>query len=126
MHTASECWLPIAFGNFLHHSFNSAVTFWQTETQHKYFEAWRNARTVQLEKADKLRRKLMLQKGLSALRFAVSQHKQSVSEVQTRARARITAKYWLKVWKSYNVLVGDRISSQIQRNYKNQSEERKL
>lgn len=114
------------FGNFLHHSFNSAVTFWQTETQHKYFEAWRNARTVQLEKADKLRRKLMLQKGLSALRFAVSQNKQSVSEVQTRARARITAKYWLKVWKSYNVLVGDRISSQIQRNYKNQSEERKL
>ena len=74
--------------------------------QHKYFEAWRNARTVQLEKADKLRRKLMLQKGLSALRFAVSQNKQSVSEVQTRARARITAKYWLKVWKSYNVLVG--------------------
>lgn len=68
----------------------------------------------------------MLQKGLSALRFAVSQNKQSVSEVQTRARARITAKYWLKVWKSYNVLVGDRISSQIQRNYKNQSEERKL
>lgn len=111
---------------FLHYSFNSAVTFWQTETQHKYFEAWRNARTVQLEKADKLRRKLMLQKGLSALRFAVSQHKQSVSEVQTWARARITAKYWLKVWKSYNVLVGDRISSQIQRNYKNQSEERKL
>lgn len=55
----------------------------------------------------------MLQKGLSALRFAVSQHKQSVSEVQTRTRARITAKYWLKVWKSYNVLVGDRISSQI-------------
>ena len=99
---------------FLHHSFNSAVTFWQTETQHKYFEAWRNARTVQLEKADKLRRKLMLQKGLSALRFAVSQHKQSVSEVQTRARARITAKYWLKVWKSYNVLVGDRLSRQIQ------------
>lgn len=82
--------------------------------QHKYFEAWRNARTVQLEKADKLRRKLMLQKGLSALRFAVSQHKQSVSEVQTRARARITAKYWLKVWKSYNVLVGDRLSRQIQ------------
>ena len=68
----------------------------------------------------------MLQKGLSALRFAVSQNKQSVSEVQTRARARITAKYWLKVWKNYNVLVGDRISSQIQRNYKNQSEERKL
>lgn len=97
----------------MHHSFNSAVTFWQTETQHKYFEAWRNARTVQLEKADKLRRKLMLQKGLTALRFAVSQHKQSVTEVQTRARARITAKYWLKVWKSYNVPVEDRISSQI-------------
>ena len=74
--------------------------FWQTEMQHKYFEAWRNARTVQLEKADRMRRKQMLQKGLSALRFAVSQQKQSVTDVQTRSSARIMAKYWLKVCKT--------------------------
>ncbi|PFX20450.1 Cyclin-dependent kinase 11B [Stylophora pistillata] len=70
----------------------SAVTFWQTETQHKFFEAWRNARTVQLEKADKLRRKLMLQKGLTALRFAVSQHKQSVSEWQKSVQMKETVR----------------------------------
>lgn len=39
----------------------------------------------------------MLQKGISALRFAVNQHKQSAVEVQTRTSARIMAKYWLKV-----------------------------
>ena len=39
----------------------------------------------------------MLQKGISALRFAVNQHKQSAVEVQTRTNARIMAKYWLKV-----------------------------
>ena len=65
--------------------------------QQKCFEAWRNARYVQQEKADKLRRKQMLQKGISALRFAVNQHKQSAVEVQTRTSARIMAKYWLKV-----------------------------
>lgn len=75
----------------------SAVTFWQTEMQQKCFEAWRNARYAQQEKADKLRRKQMLQKGISALRFAVNQHKQSAVEVQTRTSARIMAKYWLKV-----------------------------
>ena len=75
----------------------SAVTFWQTEMQQKCFEAWRNARHAQQEKADKLRRKQMLQKGISALRFAVNQQKQSAVEVQTRNSARIMAKYWLKV-----------------------------
>ena len=65
--------------------------------QQKCFEVWRNARYVQQEKADKLRRKQMLQKGISALRFAVNQHKQSAVEVQTRTSARIMAKYWLKV-----------------------------
>lgn len=39
----------------------------------------------------------MLQKGISALRFAVNQHKQSAVEVQHRTSARIMAKYWLKV-----------------------------
>jgi len=78
-------------------SVQSAVTFWQTEMQHKCFEAWRNARKAQHEKADQLRRKQMLQKGLRALRFAVNQHKQAVAELQTRADAKVMAKYWLKV-----------------------------
>ena len=45
----------------------------------------------------------MLQKGLQALRFAVNQQKQSVAELQTRAGARVMAKYWLKVWKFMQV-----------------------
>ena len=77
---------------------HSAVSFWQTEMQQKCFEAWRNARYAQQEKADKLRRKQMLQKGIKAFRFAVNQQKQSAVEVQTRTSARIMAKYWLKVW----------------------------
>ena len=67
--------------------------------QQKCFEAWRNARRALQGKADQLRRKQMLQKGLSALQFAVNQHKQSIAELQTRAGARIMAKYWLKVCK---------------------------
>jgi len=71
--------------------------------QQKCFEAWRNARYAQQEKADKLRRKQMLQKGISALRFAVNQHKQSAVEAQTRTGARIMAKYWLKVRKGKTI-----------------------
>lgn len=71
--------------------------------QQKCFAAWRNARSAQQEKADQLRRKQMLQKGLQALRFAVNQQKQSVAELQTRAGARVMAKYWLKVRKFMQV-----------------------
>lgn len=73
------------------------MSFWQTEMQQKCFEAWRSARQAQQEKADQLRRKQMLQKGLRALRFAVNQQKQATVELQTRITARIMAKYWLKV-----------------------------
>ena len=71
--------------------------------QQKCFEAWRNARNAQHDKADELRRKQMLQKGLRALQFAVSQHKQSIAELHTRASARVMAKYWLKVRTSFLV-----------------------
>ena len=79
---------------------SSAVTFWQTEMRHKCFVAWRNARSAQQEKADQLRRKQMLQKGIKALQFAVTQQRQSLVELQTRTSARVMAKYWLKVNKN--------------------------
>lgn len=74
----------------------SAVSFWQTEVQQKCFSAWKNARSTQQERADKLHRKQLLQKGLNALKFAVNQHRQTISELETRAAARVMAKYWLK------------------------------
>ena len=73
------------------------MSFWQTEVQQRCFSAWRNARNAQLEKAESLRRKQLLQKGLKALKFAISQQRQNVSELQIKAATRVMAKYWLKV-----------------------------
>ena len=42
----------------------------------------------------------MLQKGIKALQFAVTQQRQSIVELQTRTGARVMAKYWLKVNKN--------------------------
>ena len=73
------------------------MSFWQTEVQQRCFSAWRNARNAQLEKAETLRRKQLLQKGLKALKFAISQQRQTVSELKTKSATRVMAKYWLKV-----------------------------
>ena len=73
------------------------MAFWQKKKQHKFFEAWLNAQREETEKADTLRRKQMLCKGLRAMRFAVEQRKQSLDQLHTRTDFRIMAKYWLKV-----------------------------